>query len=73
MDDDATAAMSLASLSGCDVENRANADNDDQASTLDELEELTLEAFADEETVEMPSVDDDDKTRKMPRRDAKTG
>lgn len=98
MDDDATAAMSLDSLSDYDVENRAAADIDKQVSTHEDLEELKseiiadedtvkmptdqqtithkdleelkLEFFGDEETVEMPLAEDE-KTRQMPKRDAK--
>ena len=68
VDRDLTAAMSLGSLSDHDVvANPADADNDDNAATI---EELTLEFLGDEETVEMPKVDED-KTRKMPKRGIK--
>ena len=69
-DDDATAAMSMATLSDHDIENHAAAENDDQAITHQDLEELKLEIFGVEETVEMQTVDED-KTRVMPRRGAK--
>lgn len=67
MDEDATVAMSLASLSDDDVRNGLEAGNDANAVTG---EELTLGIFDEEETVEMPTVDDE-KTRKMPRRELK--
>ena len=67
MDEDATAEMSLASLSDDDVKHGLDAGNDSDAVAL---EELTLGMFGEEETVEIPKVDED-KTRKMPRRDVK--
>lgn len=73
-DDDATAAMSLAEMTDFDVKDHFDADNDGEIILDDDVsfdDELTIQLSNDEETVEMPIVDDDDKTRKMPARSVK--
>jgi hypothetical protein len=72
-DDDETAAMSLAEVSDFDVKTHMGADTD-EVIILDEDvsfdDEFTMQLSNDEETVEMPTVDDE-KTRKMPAKGAK--
>ena len=72
-DDDATAAMSLAEVTDFGVKTHLDGDSD-EVIILDEDvsfdDELTIHLSNDDETVEMPTVDDD-KTRKMPSRRAK--
>ncbi len=70
IDEDSTTAMSMGTLSDHDLENHAAAENDDLTITHQDLRELKLEIFGEEETVEMPAVDED-KTRKMPTKGAK--
>ena len=70
IDEDSTAAMSMGTLSDHDFENHAAAMNDDLTITHQDLGELKLEIFGEEETVEMPAVDED-KTRKMPAKGSK--
>ena len=72
VDDDATAAMSLAEVTDFDVKTHLEADSD-EVIILDEDvsfdDEMTIHLSNDEETIEMPAVDED-KTRKMPSRRA---
>ena len=72
-DDDATVAMSLAKVTDFDVTTHLEADNDEVIMLDEELsfnDELTVHLSNDEETVEMVTLDDD-KTRKLPAKDAK--
>ena len=72
-DDDATAAMSLAGVTDDDVKTHVDPDTGEVIILDEDIsfdDEFTIHLSNDEETVEMPAVDDD-KTRKMPTKSPK--
>ena len=72
LDDDATAAMALAEVTDDDVNTHLEGDSDEVITLEEDMnfdDQFTMHLSNDEETVEMPTVDDE-KTRKMPAKGA---